>query len=177
MAIICATISVWYEGSSPCCEFSIIVCKAGNNWVRILSWFCRSSGERAGGGKKEESTSFHCGGTPKDWKAVVGCNNNKHGGSSNRRRSCILPNLTTKDDNDRLCSILFVDERFDLFLVLLLPPLSTVSIDPSLYRVVPDLFLSLYCRFDLFPVLLPPPPTISTPTGTGTPSLDRGIDT
>ena len=36
---------------------------------------------------------------------------------------------------------------FDPFLVLLLPPPSPVSIDPSLFSVVPDLFSSLYVLF------------------------------
>ena len=50
---------------------------------------------------------------------------------------------------------------------------STVSISPSLNRVEPDLFLSLYLSFRS--VLLRPTSS-STPNGTVTPSLDRGID-
>ena len=62
---------------------------------------------------------------------------------------------------------------------------STVSIDSSLYRVVPDIFLSLYMLVVLVLVvvvvvvvvlLLRPTLVPSTPTGMVTPSLDRGID-
>ena len=95
-------------------------------------------------------------------------------------RPMILP-LPLYCDSTCHCDLVCVRVRVRVRVHVLL--CSTVSIDPSLNRVVPDLFVSLNVPFRSYfqlalLVLLRPTTSTSTPTDdTPTPSSDRGIDT